>query len=61
MVAKKNLRPLIRKDKVEFQLYNGFAYFRNRLFVPENKDLRLEIAHCATPPAQQAILVELKL
>ena len=41
----KALRSIIRKDKIEFKVNNGLAYFRDRLFVPDNENLRLEIVH----------------
>ena len=37
------LRTLLRKDKVEFKINTGLVYFRQRLFVPDYENLRLEI------------------
>ena len=40
-----SIRRLIRKDKVDFKLVNGLAYFRDRLFVPDHDKLRLEVVY----------------
>ena len=41
----KKIRKLLRCDKSECSLLDGQVYFRQRLFVPDAPDLRLEVVH----------------
>ena len=43
------LRRLLRKDMIEFKLINNLIYFRNRLFVPDYENLRLQVVHRIHP------------
>lgn len=40
-----SLRHLLKKDKIEFKLVDGLAYFREQLLIPDHENLRLEIIH----------------
>ena len=41
----KAIRKLLRCDKSECSIVDGLVYFRNRLFVPDSPELRLEVVH----------------
>ena len=41
----KAIRKLLRCDKSECSIVDGLIYFRNRLFVPDAPELRLEVVH----------------
>jgi hypothetical protein len=41
----KQIRKLLRCDKSECSIIDGLIYFRNRVFVPDSPDLRLEVVH----------------
>ncbi|KHJ33337.1 hypothetical protein EV44_g3434 [Erysiphe necator] len=46
------LRSLLRKDKAEFKVSNGFVYFRKRIFIPDYENLSLKIlcrSHSSIP------------
>ena len=41
----RSLQNVLRKDIAEFKLTNGLIYFRNRLYAPDQKELRTMIVH----------------
>ena len=41
----KQIRKLLRCDKSECSIVDGLIYYRNRVFVPDSPELRLEVVH----------------
>ena len=41
----KQIRKLLRCDKSEYSIINGLIYYKNRVFVLDLPELRLEVVH----------------
>ena len=41
----KAIRKLLRCDKKEYKVVNGLLYFRDRIFMPDEPGIRLEVTH----------------